>query len=500
MAFETNSEKESREKVTRKAYLPQEWVDAVDPEEFLAIVENHVDLENLQTVPRGTWTIIGQACLQKFGLQKEGDDSAWQDNIGHFVKVYLRDAFQVEVEMEKKTRRASKKIDGERLFDNIRVADLVEEARILHHIHIGEQRDLTEYGAPDTVCRSVDLRLLMEKHLKDLAASSLIRNDLETNKEHRLGFVDWGDGTTASSKKILMLTGGLLFDADIFVETTHARNSVSRRTPILMMEAGENAHNVTITQKLLAQSYFRLKEPLKIQVGGATKTFRIHPVSGKSDHHFSWEKICNQEGGHFRCPLCDVETSDDWHSYSKCVGAKSRSFSDLISGVLQGKKMPGSNGLPGMVASGEGSLEERHLAGYNPCTVDNLHTVMGAKTIVNALEMKWGPKSQATAATRTLFNSLVGRDPEKASLWGDRGGSLRDWRKLFALIPQKINEPVFNGLPLQTDPIALTIIKTTTRMFKITYSGDRVTREERCCRCLALFVLGFLLGKLCLEQ
>jgi len=127
------------------------------------------------------------------------------------------------------------------------------------------------------------------------------------------------------------------------------------------------------------------------------------------------------------------------------------------------------------VANGEESLEERHLAGYNPCTVDNLHTVMVAKSIVNALETKWGPKSQATAATRTVFNSLVGRDEEKASLWGDSGGSLRDWRKLFALIPQKINEPVFDGLPLQTDPIALTIIKTTTSIFKITYSGDKVT-------------------------
>jgi len=59
---------------------------------------------------------------------------------------------------------------------------------------------------------------------------------------------------------------------------------------------------------------------------------------------------------------------------------------------------------------------------------------------------------------------------------------------------------MFEGLPLLTDSIALIIIETTTKIFSITYSSDKVTREERCCRALSLFVLGFLLGKLCLEQ
>jgi len=499
MAFETNSEKGSREKQTRKAYLPQQWIDGVDPEQFMTIVDKHVDLENVMSVQRGTWTEIGRECLTTFGLEKEGKASAWQDNVGHFVKVYLRDAFAVEVEMEERTRRASKKVDGNRLFDNINIAELVEEAKTKHHVAIGEKRDLSEFGAPGIDCRRTDLRALIESQLADFAAAKLFR-DLDGRRIHRLGYVDWGDGTTASSKKILMLTGGLLFDSDLFVDTQHARNLVSKRTPILMMEAGENAQNVGISQQLLIESYQSLKEPLSVRVNGEIKLFCVRPVSGKADHHFSWEKISNQEGGYFRCPLCDVETDEDWHSYAKCVGARSKSMSEIVLGILKGKKMNGNTGLPGLMASGEEGMEERNLLGYNPCTVDNLHTVMVAKAIVNALEVKWGPKSNATTDTRIAFNTLVGRDPEKASLWGDRGGSLRDWRKLFALIPQQIHEEKFNGLPLQSDPIALTIIQTTTEIFKITYSADKVTQEERCCRCLSLFVRGYLLGKLCLEQ
>lgn len=497
MACETNQEKESREKKTRKSYLPQQWIDHVEPEEFMAIVEEHVDLENVKAA-RGTWTAIGKKCLTAFSLEKEGEEPSWQDNIGHYVKVYLRDAFGVEVEMEKRTRRASKKVDGNRLFDNINIEALVEETKEKHQITIGEKVDLTEYGASGIDCRQVDLAQLISRQLAGLA--SMIRTDLDDDREHRLGFVDWGDGTTASSKKILMLTGGLLFDSDLFLDSPHARNLVTKRTPILMMEAGENAQNVGISQNLLAKSYESLTVPLSVRVGDSIKFFRVHPVSGKSDHHFSWEKTGNQEGGYFRCPVCDIETDEDWHSYSNCVGARCKSFGEIILGILKGKKVDGNHSLPGLVAKGEKSLEERNLGGYNPCTIDNLHTVMVAKSIVNALEEKWGPKSQATASTRTIFNSLVGRDPEKASLWGDRGGSLRDWRKLFALIPQKISEPIFDGLPLKNDPIALTIIKTTTEIFKVTYSSDKVTREERCCRCLSLFVRGFLLGKLCLEQ
>jgi len=498
MAFETNSEKQKREKRTRKAYLPQQWVSQVDPEGFMDIVDRHVDLDNAKEAPRGIWTTIGEECLTAFGLEKEGDASGWQDNVGYFVKVYLRDEFGVEVPMQERTRRASKKVDGQSLFNKISISELVDETKRRHATTIGEKVDLTAYGAPDIDCRQVDLRALIEQQLQHFASAKLFR-DLGQGP-HRLGFVDWGDGTTASSKKILMLTGGLLFDQDLFIDNVQNRVAIQRRTPILMMEAGECAQNVNITQDLLARAYHSLKEPISVRVGETVHQFRLHPVSGKSDHHFSWEKIGNQEGGYFRCPVCDVDTDDDWHSYNKCVGAKSKSLTEIILGILKGKKMNGINTLPGLVAIGEETLQERNLAGYNPCTIDNLHTVMVAKSIINALEVRWGPKSQGTISTRLVFNKLVGRDDEKASLWGDRGGSLRDWRKLFALIPQKINEPMFDGLPLKTDPIALQIIETTTQIFKITYSGDRVTREERCCRCFSLFVLGFLLGKLCLSQ
>jgi len=498
MGHETNPERDSREKQVRKAYLPQEWIDWVEPDEFLVVVERHVPLEKVQEAARGTWTAIGKECLEKFNLQKDGEGSAWQDNVGHFVKVYLRDILDIEVPVEERNRRSSKKVDGQRLFNNINIEDIVEKVKAENEVTIGKREDLTEYGAPTIECRRVDLRAFLEKQLSDLASSKLFR-DLE-REQYRLGFVDWGDGTTASSKKILMLTGGLLFDSAIFVDSDLSRNHVTKRSPILMMEAGENAQNVGISQVLLAESYKLLKEPISIRVGETTKLFRVRPVSGKSDHHFSWEKTGNQEGGYFRCPVCDVDTHEDWRSYHKCVGAKSKSLSELILGNFQGKKLNGNHTLPGLVGKGEESLEERNLAGYNPCTIDNLHTVMVAKSIINALEEKWGPKSQATASTRIAFNSLVGRDPVKASLWGDRGGSLRDWRKLFALIPQKINEPMFEGLPLLTDSIALIIIETTTKIFSITYSSDKVTREERCCRALSLFVLGFLLGKLCLEQ
>jgi len=95
MAFETNSEKQKREKRTRKAYLPQQWVSQVDPEGFMDIVDRHVDLDNAKEAPRGIWTTIGEECLTAFGLEKEGDASGWQDNVGYFVKVYLRDEFGV---------------------------------------------------------------------------------------------------------------------------------------------------------------------------------------------------------------------------------------------------------------------------------------------------------------------------------------------------------------------------------------------------------------------
>jgi len=241
MAYETNSEKQTREKRTRKAYLPQQWTNKMDPEEFIDIVDRHEYLDNIKEAPRGIWTTIGEECLTAFGLEKEGDASGWQDNVGHFVKVCLRDEFDVEVEMEERTRRASKKVDGQRLFDNISISDLVDETKKKHETTIGEKVDLTAYGAPDVDCRQVELRALVEQQLQHFASAKLFR-DLGQGP-HRLGFVDWGDGTTASSKKILMLTGGLLFDQDLFIDTVQNRVAIHRRTPILMMEAGECQHH-----------------------------------------------------------------------------------------------------------------------------------------------------------------------------------------------------------------------------------------------------------------
>jgi len=128
-----------------------------------------------------------------------------------------------------------------------------------------------------------------------------------------------------------------------------SRNLVTKWSPILMMEAGENAHNVGISQVLFAESCKLLKEPISSRVGETTKLFRIRPVSGKSDHHFSWEKTGNQEGGYFRCLVCDVDTYEDWRSYHKCVGAKSKSLSELMLANFQGKKLNGNRTLPGLV-------------------------------------------------------------------------------------------------------------------------------------------------------
>ena len=126
---------------------------------------------------------------------------------------------------------------------------------------------------------------------------------------------------------------------------------------------------------------------------------------------------------------------------------------------------------------------------------------MVAKAVMTALEDKWGPSSEVTKRTRTLLCKLVGRDETKASLWGDRGGSLRDWRRLYVLLPNALkNDPEFAGLPLQTDPIAREIITLVTEIFAITYSRGDVDQGERCCRTLSLFTRGYKLGKLCLEQ
>jgi len=102
--------------------------------------------------------------------------------------------------------------------------------------------------------------------------------------------------------------------------------------------------------------------------------------------------------------------------------------------------------------------------------------------------------------TRAVFNELVGRS-EKISLWSDRGGSLRDWRKLFAILAKDIKTTdKFDGLPLKEDEKAIEIIILMSEIFQITYSSDQIPYEERCKRALSLIVRGYLLGKLCVEQ
>lgn len=59
---------------------------------------------------------------------------------------------------------------------------------------------------------------------------------------------------------------------------------------------------------------------------------------GKSDHHFAWGKIANQEGGHFRCPMCDVETLEGWRSYQLCIESRVKSFSELLGKGFYGIK------------------------------------------------------------------------------------------------------------------------------------------------------------------
>ena len=163
--------------------------------------------------------------------------------------------------------------------------------------------------------------------------------------------------------------------------------------------------------------------------------------------------------------------------------------------------MAGSHLMPGLVSQGEKSLSERNLEGYIPAGIDCLHMVQACKAVINALEEQWGPQSIATKRTRQLLNQLVGREEEKASLWSDRGGSLRDWRMLFALLPVALTQgEIFKGLPLQEDTVALEIITLLTEIFAITYSSDQVDFEERCCRCISLMTRGYLLGRLCVQQ
>lgn len=145
-------------------------------------------------------------------------------------------------------------------------------------------------------------------------------------------------------------------------------------------------------------------------------------------------------------------------------------------------------------------MEQRNLESYTPCFLDNLHMVNICKGILQALERIWGPYSETTRKTRAVLNQLVGRDDSKASLWSDRGSSLRDWRKLFALIAtEHSTNPALSGLPLAKDEKAIEIITLMSEIFQITYSQDAIGFEERCLRTLSLLTRGFLVGKLCME-
>ena len=82
----------------------------------------------------------------------------------------------IEVPVEERNRRSSKKVDGQRLFNNINIEDIVEKVKAENEVTIGEREDLTEYGVPTIECRRVDLRAFVEKQLSDLASSKLFRD------------------------------------------------------------------------------------------------------------------------------------------------------------------------------------------------------------------------------------------------------------------------------------------------------------------------------------
>jgi len=359
MTMETNREKEARPKHQRKPYIPKEWITGVDKDEFLAIVDKHLPQKDYSNVSVGTWTKIGNEGLLEFGLGKEETQKrSWQDNIGYITKCYARETFGLEIPTQDKIRRAFKKLEGKPLFDNIDIKKIVEEVKERHLVHVGDKVDLEgvfflslfsllqphqNKGAfsllgSDIDCREVKLRELLAAQLKDMIVSKIIREDLAPNVLHRVGYVDWGDGTTASSKKILLLTGGFLFDPTLFSNEHFAHVAAVKRTPILIMEAGENKANVTTSQQLLAQSYERLREPIAVSVEGKTFLFAVKPTGGKSDHHFAWAKTGNQEGGHFRCQRA---TYRRWMtgctSTAACV-LRGRALTPLFSGFCLGRR------------------------------------------------------------------------------------------------------------------------------------------------------------------
>lgn len=93
--------------------------------------------------------MISQECLERFALIKEGVNPAWHLSVGHFVKVYLRDAFQIAVPFAERHRRAKKKVDGEALFNTVHIKDIVEDVKEKHALAIGTSLDLATYGGEE---------------------------------------------------------------------------------------------------------------------------------------------------------------------------------------------------------------------------------------------------------------------------------------------------------------------------------------------------------------
>jgi len=279
----------TREKKERKPYIPKEWKEMVDNEEFFRIIKKHVPSLVFSNLPSGTWTTIGKETLLEHGTD-DGEQPGWKKNIGYTAKLYAQEIFDFEdIEFKEKNRRAFKKSGGERLFDSFPVQDIVEEMKEKTSIYLGEK---TIWDNPNCQidCRCLDLPGLLKEQIEEMIERKIIRQNLPAG-EYDLGYVDWGDGTTASSKRILLLTGGFLHDPEIFESDTFSRTVATKRTPILLMEAAENKENVNLSQQLLGQQYSKLREPLWVSIGEKNFTFHVKPIGGKSDHHFAWNKV-----------------------------------------------------------------------------------------------------------------------------------------------------------------------------------------------------------------
>lgn len=173
-------------------------------------------------------------------------------------------------------------------------------------------------------CRVVEIRELIADHLCSLSKLDAFVPDVPSKFE--VAFVDWEDGSTASSKKIFLLTGGIIHDPKIFRESPFLEPVIEKRTPIITMLAGETPEIIEISQKILAEFYVSLIEPFTIQHKGKVLEISIVPAGGKDDHKAAWGKTGNLCGGHRRCPVCDVECVEEWKSFHACCQSHQKGY------------------------------------------------------------------------------------------------------------------------------------------------------------------------------